>query len=418
MGGTTYLTVRGFFCYPGNALSGSRYTVCQADGTWSTATPNCTANTCWSLSAPINGYVYMDDTTFGSKASFSCNAGYQLTGVSSVTCRTDRTWSAISPRCTKITCPVLATPPNAILSAGPVDFQAKRTFSCSDGYTLSGDSQLVCLLNGSWSAPFPTCSKLAECAPLIIGNAAVSSGPYRVNSIVNITCNAGFELSGSAVVICLDSLKWSSLPICNRVPLLPECPVLVVSNATVSSGSNKVNSIRSVSCNAGFELSGNSMVICLASKSWSTLPVCNKLRTTASLTTTNIVAACIGFFAGLLVPGCLILVALVRRRRKSTSKTVAETNNTLPTGVIVIRLLITLSPLIVFCWLDSYCVIDALKLAQQVGLARCLLPAPEKVFHGVFGQLYALWLRRDKPAEKTRLRLYNAIALAIFLYNC
>ena len=36
----------------------------------------------------------------------------------------------------------------------------------------------------------------------------------------------------------------------------------------------------------------------------------------------------------------------------------------------------------------------------------------------VFGQLYALWLRRDKVAEKTRLRLYNAIVLPTFLYNC
>ncbi|XP_065189563.1 P-selectin-like [Sycon ciliatum] len=133
--------------------------------------------------------------------------------------------------------------------------------------------------------------ELAECAPLTIGNAAVSSGPYRVNSIVNITCNAGFELSGSAVVICLDSLKWSSLPICNRVPLLPECPVLVVSNATVLSGSNKVNSIRSVSCNAGFELSGNSMVICMASKSWSTLPVCNRVPECPLLIVNNAVVS-------------------------------------------------------------------------------------------------------------------------------
>ena len=36
----------------------------------------------------------------------------------------------------------------------------------------------------------------------------------------------------------------------------------------------------------------------------------------------------------------------------------------------------------------------------------------------LFGQLYALWLRRDKVAEKTRLRLYNAIVLPTFLYNC
>ncbi|XP_065189187.1 sushi, von Willebrand factor type A, EGF and pentraxin domain-containing protein 1-like isoform X2 [Sycon ciliatum] len=272
MGGTTYLTVRGFFCNPGKALSGSRYTVCQADGTWSTASPICTENICRTPLTPINGYVYIDDTTVGSKASFSCNAGYRLTGVSSVTCLTNQTWSAISPTCTNITCPVLATPPNAIVSAGPVDFQAKRTFSCSDGYTLSGDSQLVCLLNGSWSAPLPNCSRVPECPQLIVTNAVVSGGSTRVNGIRNITCNGGFELSGHSLVTCLPSGEWTTLPVCNRAP---ECPLLSVSNGIVSGGSNTVNSIRSITCNANFDLSGNSMVICLATAAWSSTPVCN-----------------------------------------------------------------------------------------------------------------------------------------------
>ncbi|XP_065189188.1 sushi, von Willebrand factor type A, EGF and pentraxin domain-containing protein 1-like isoform X3 [Sycon ciliatum] len=288
MGGTTYLTVRGFFCNPGKALSGSRYTVCQADGTWSTASPICTENICRTPLTPINGYVYIDDTTVGSKASFSCNAGYRLTGVSSVTCLTNQTWSAISPTCTNITCPVLATPPNAIVSAGPVDFQAKRTFSCSDGYTLSGDSQLVCLLNGSWSAPLPNCSRVPECPQLIVTNAVVSGGSTRVNGIRNITCNGGFELSGHSLVTCLPSGEWTTLPVCNRAP---ECPLLSVSNGIVSGGSNTVNSIRSITCNANFDLSGNSMVICLATAAWSSTPVCNPVAECPMLTVSDAVLA-------------------------------------------------------------------------------------------------------------------------------
>ncbi|XP_065189556.1 P-selectin-like [Sycon ciliatum] len=273
MGGTTYLTVRGFLCDPNYALSGSRYTVCQADGTWSTASPICTENTCRILSAPVNGYVYMAGTLFGSKASFSCNVGYQVTGVSRVTCLTTQTWSAISPTCTKITCPVLATPLNAIVSPGTVDFQAKRTFSCSDGYTLLGDTQLVCLLNGSWSAPLPTCSRVPECPVLVVSNATVSSGSNRVNNIRNVSCNAGFDLLGNSMVICMASKSWSTLPVCNRVP---ECPLLIINNAVVSGVSTRVHSIRNVTCNSGFELSGSSFVTCLPSEKWTTLPVCNQ----------------------------------------------------------------------------------------------------------------------------------------------
>ncbi|XP_065189183.1 sushi, von Willebrand factor type A, EGF and pentraxin domain-containing protein 1-like isoform X2 [Sycon ciliatum] len=280
----TYLSSRQYSCMTGYTLTGSTDTVCLSNGKWSGTQPTCSKNTCPTLLAPINGYVYMDGTAFGSKTSFGCNVGYELTGVSSVRCLTNQTWSAISPTCTKITCPVLATPPNALVSPGTVDFQAQRTFSCSDGYTLSGDSQLVCLLNGSWSAPLPNCSKSAECAPLNVGNATVSSGPYRVNSIVNITCNAGFELSGNAMVICLDSQKWSSIPICNRVP---ECPLLIVNNAVVSGVSTRVNSIRNITCNVGFELSGHSLVTCLPSGDWTTFPVCNRVPQCPLLTVSN-----------------------------------------------------------------------------------------------------------------------------------
>ena len=57
---------------------------------------------------------------------------------------------------------------------------------------------------------------------------------------------------------------------------VPECPLLIVNNAVVVGGSTRVNSIRNITCNVGFELSGNSLVTCLPSGKWTTLPVCNR----------------------------------------------------------------------------------------------------------------------------------------------
>ena len=46
-----------------------------------------------------NGRVDVGTTTFGSTATYSCNAGYILTGSETVECQADRSWSDTAPAC-------------------------------------------------------------------------------------------------------------------------------------------------------------------------------------------------------------------------------------------------------------------------------------------------------------------------------
>ena len=56
---------------------------------------------CGSLGNPGNGEVSVSSgTTYNSTATYSCNAGYTLTGDDVTTCQTSGVWSGSEPTCT------------------------------------------------------------------------------------------------------------------------------------------------------------------------------------------------------------------------------------------------------------------------------------------------------------------------------
>ena len=56
---------------------------------------------CPSLPQPTNGYVFYV-VTQGGTASYGCNYGYHLVGVSGRTCGADGTWSGSAPTCIRM----------------------------------------------------------------------------------------------------------------------------------------------------------------------------------------------------------------------------------------------------------------------------------------------------------------------------
>lgn len=55
---------------------------------------------CEILSNPVNGNVTMPvSITYGEAATYSCDSGYDINGVSSRICQADGTWSAVEPTC-------------------------------------------------------------------------------------------------------------------------------------------------------------------------------------------------------------------------------------------------------------------------------------------------------------------------------
>lgn len=55
---------------------------------------------CGVLDNPLNGTVTLPmERIFNSQASYTCNEGFILTGIDNRTCQSDGVWSGIAPTC-------------------------------------------------------------------------------------------------------------------------------------------------------------------------------------------------------------------------------------------------------------------------------------------------------------------------------
>ena len=130
-----------------------------------------------------------------------------------------------------------------LVSVGTTDIRGLSTtfgsvvnHTCNEGFRLEGEFERVCLSNGSWSAPLPTCeckqpslrlpnsndnnwfNIVVDCGnPGTPINGDTSVTTTIVGSLANHTCDDGFLLDGAIQRECLLDGSWSpDLPTCIR----------------------------------------------------------------------------------------------------------------------------------------------------------------------------------------------------------
>ncbi|XP_078699953.1 E-selectin-like [Branchiostoma floridae x Branchiostoma belcheri] len=150
-----------FTCDLGYVLVGSSHVTCQADSTWSGIVPTCTRVQCPTLQSPTNGGS-SGDNYYQDVMSFTCDSGYQLEGLASLTCQADGTWSGSVPSCTVVQCPLLEAPENGGKTGDNNFYQAVVTFTCDPGYELEGLPSLTCRADSTWNGNVPTCTSREE----------------------------------------------------------------------------------------------------------------------------------------------------------------------------------------------------------------------------------------------------------------
>jgi sugar lactone lactonase YvrE len=148
-----------YFCSSGYTLSGTSPRICQATGVWTGTAPTCVGGSvsCPSLSAPAGGTVSASLRSPGAVATYSCGTGYTLVGAATRTCQSDGTWSGTAPTCAGVDCGPPGAPSNGSVSAPTTTYPSTATFSCSSGFSLSGLTSIACQSNGTWSGAVPTC---------------------------------------------------------------------------------------------------------------------------------------------------------------------------------------------------------------------------------------------------------------------
>ncbi|XP_078589324.1 complement receptor type 2-like [Branchiostoma floridae x Branchiostoma japonicum] len=289
-GTTSYNTVVTFSCNTGYVRNGAETTTCQADGTWSNAVPTCTPVTCPTLTAPVNGvWNPTGANSYTNTVTINCNAGYVPDGVSSITCQADRSWSAALPTCRPVQCPPLTAPVNGALSqTGATSFSDVVQFLCNTGYELDGATSATCEADQTWSATTPTC-RVVQCPVLSdpLNGAVSPAGANSYNNVVNFNCDTGYRLSGVSTLTCRADGSWNNaIPACTVVT----CPTLTTptNGALNPTGANSYPVVVSVTCNTGYERNGASSVTCQADGAWSAaVATCTPVQCPALVAPTN-----------------------------------------------------------------------------------------------------------------------------------
>ena len=158
---TTLGSAAAYACNEGYRVSASasgRYeVVCEASGLWS-ASDTCDPVSCGGLTPPANGNVSTPGgVEYTDVATYSCNSGYVLTsGSSSRLCDASGSWSGSAAGCTPVDCGALSDPENgAVVVAAGTSLGAAASYTCLEGYALSGSATRTCEVTGAWSPSAP-----------------------------------------------------------------------------------------------------------------------------------------------------------------------------------------------------------------------------------------------------------------------
>ncbi|XP_062508195.1 uncharacterized protein LOC134184503 isoform X3 [Corticium candelabrum] len=278
-------TIR-FKCNPGYHLVGTAIRTCQANGEWNGTSTTCKPRDCGPFPSVKNGSIIGNSTKFPNSLSVFCKEGYEVIGLSTVTCRDNGLWNPSAANCNRISCeglPAIENGRKNVINCtelekpefGQKDGDANSCssivhFSCIRGYKLEGSSFRKCQNNGTWSGQQPVC-KLILCRALSSPVNGFKIGSERVvDAVVAFNCSRCYQLHGQHNLTCLQEEHWSGEePNCNLI----RCDELSspVNGGKIEDGQNCGDIIRFF-CNGGHVLDGSEITECLANRSWSNDP--------------------------------------------------------------------------------------------------------------------------------------------------
>ncbi|CAH1957213.1 unnamed protein product [Acanthoscelides obtectus] len=221
--------------------------------------------------------VNTQSTKMNTVLKFSCINGNSLIGASEVTCLPSGNWSSPFPVCESIECGEMSELLGEHLKVMVLSREVggKAVFSCDPGFGLKGAAETVCQTNGEWAIPFPTCKEVHCDSPTPPQNGYIQgSGPYKAGDVVQFNCNPNYMMEGQPIMACQENSRWSGK--------LPKCVQACSYPGTTISGRMsavkffyKIGENITFTCEEGLVLKGASILKCLKNGKWSnTIPAC------------------------------------------------------------------------------------------------------------------------------------------------
>ncbi|KAH0517158.1 Sushi, von Willebrand factor type A, EGF and pentraxin domain-containing protein 1 [Microtus ochrogaster] len=255
-----------YSCKPGHVLEGSHLRLCLQNKKWSGAAPHCEAVSCSKPNPLRNGLVKGSDYSYLAVLRYECDPGYVLNGTETRTCRENKDWDGHEPTCVPVDCGSPPVPDNGQVK-GEFTFQKEVTYSCSEGFILEGARSRVCLTNGSWSGPTPSCTPVRCTAPPQVANGVTDGIDYGYKKEVAFRCLEGYVLHGVPKLTCQADGTWDAeVPVCKPATCGPpdDLPQGFPNGFSFYHGGHI-----QYQCFPGFKLHGNPSRRCLANGSWS-----------------------------------------------------------------------------------------------------------------------------------------------------
>ncbi|XP_060088433.1 P-selectin [Heteronotia binoei] len=168
---------------------------------------------------------------------------------------------------------------------GYFSYKSSCTFSCDEGFEMSGPDTLQCSPYGNWTAQMPQCVDV-QCRPLnspAYGERHCSPihREFQYQSVCHFNCKEGFVVHGAETSVCEATGEWTSPePICQVKQCKKlESPVRGTMDCIHPLGDFAHNSTCSFACEAGFQLSGSKILHCNASSQWTAhVPICHAVQ--------------------------------------------------------------------------------------------------------------------------------------------
>ncbi|XP_055490548.1 CUB and sushi domain-containing protein 3-like [Leucoraja erinacea] len=230
-----------------------------------------TAVKCGNPGAPANGKVFwIDGTSYSNSVTYSCLEGYVLSGSATRQCTVNGTWSDNIPNCTIITCGDPGMPANGMRLGDVFTVGQNVTQICQPGYTIQDVQTSAirsCLSNGTWSGSMPLCKAVKCSTPPQISNGRMEGTHFDWGSSISYSCSPGYELSFPAILSCVGNGTWTGD--------VPQClPKFCGDPGVPARGRREGKSFIyqsevSFNCNTPLALVGSSTRICQTDGTWS-----------------------------------------------------------------------------------------------------------------------------------------------------
>lgn len=186
-------------------------------------------------------------------------------------------------QCVAVSCDEPPAVDHAFPQSGHRLFGDVAYYYCSDGYSLAGNSQLLCNAQGKWVPPdgkdIPECIADFCERPLSVSYSILESSNkarYAAGSVVSFKCMEGFVLNTSAKIECVRSGQWNPSPLTIQcIPVRCGDPP-AIKNGYASGSNYSFGAIVAYSCHTGYYIKGQKKRTCEATGTWSgTLPTCH-----------------------------------------------------------------------------------------------------------------------------------------------